>query len=131
MASTSPAARVHGRQPGLQAWLAGELGWQADDREVHQPVDPRRSDFGGMAERRRELVAMRGAVDPVEPGGTDEPAAGEGGGVCEAGQGAPHGRVQPGGGHFVTCLPSCRTLGRRVNHDVSLKVGTARSTHSS
>jgi hypothetical protein len=27
-------------------------------------------------------------------------------------------------GHFVTCLPSCRTLGRRVNdHDVSLKVG--------
>src|SRR5207344_1278868 len=51
-----------------------------------------------MAERRGELVAMRGQVDSVEPGSADEPSVEIGGGVGDPGQGAMNGRLQQGGG---------------------------------
>src|SRR5258705_1225489 len=50
-----------------------------------------------MAERRRELVAIRGEIDSVEPGSADEFPVEIGGGVGDRSQGTVDGRLEQGG----------------------------------
>src|SRR5258705_5439485 len=50
-----------------------------------------------MAERRRELVAIRGEIDSVEPGSADEFPVEIGGGVGDRSQRTVDGRLEPGG----------------------------------
>ena len=82
---------VHRRQAGLRARLPGQLRGQAGDGGVQQPVHAGRRHLGRVAERRGELVAVRGQVDAVEPGGAGELPVQVGGGVGDPGQGAAHG----------------------------------------
>src|SRR5258706_16052116 len=50
-----------------------------------------------MAERRRELVAIRGEIDSVEPGSADEFPVEIGGGGGDPSQGTGGGRPEQGG----------------------------------
>jgi hypothetical protein len=88
-------ALVHGDQSGLRARLAGQLGGQAGEPRIQEPVAPGGADFGGMCERGGDVVTMGGEIDAVEPGGAGEPAVKERGGVGDAGQRAAGGRRQP------------------------------------
>ena len=63
---------VDGDEPGLRAGFAGQLGGQAGDGRVEQAVQAGGRDLGGVGERRGQVIAVRGQVDPVEPGRPDE-----------------------------------------------------------
>jgi len=91
-------ALVDRRQAGLRTRLAGQLRGQPGDSGIQQPVQAGRRHLRRVAQRRSEVVAMRGQVDSVEPGGAGEPAAEVGGGVGDPGQGAAGGRLELGGG---------------------------------